>query len=336
MNLKKADLQEIRWNANQESEEVGDPIPVQFNPESLKLAYANQNASGDQRGGSSIQYVGSGTTKLTFDLWFDVTTAHHSPETTPPGDVRELTKKVLHFITPQKSGKSGKKDKFVPPGVRFHWGTFLFEGVMESLNESLEYFSEDGVPLRAKVSVSLSKQEIKFEQGEQQANGGLGSFSSGRPREQAKEGETVPEAADKAGRGDEWPEIASANGIENPRNIAPGTLLDLGAGAGIGVGASLSAGASFGIGAGAGAGFQIGAGASVGGAGAGTGGSSGGGIGISTRLSGVTRGVPGGGGSSATGGTASGTSVFGGVEGGAATRTTSQVHASFDARIRRR
>lgn len=308
MNLKKADLQEIRWNAKQESEEVGDPIPVQFNPESLKLAYANQNASGDQRGGSAIQYVGSGTTKLTFDLWFDVTTAHHSPETTPPGDVRELTQKVLHFITPQKAGKSGKKDKFIPPGVRFHWGTFLFEGVMESLGESLEYFSEDGVPLRAKVSVSLSKQEIKFEQGDQQTNGGLGSFSSGRPREQAKEGETVPEAADKAGRGDEWPQIASANGIENPRNIAPGTLLDLGAG--VGSGASLSAGASFGVGVGAGAG-----------------------IGIGTRLSGVTRGVPGG---SASGGTTPRTSVFGGVEGGAATRTSSQVHASFDTRIRRR
>lgn len=316
MKLKKADLQEIRWNKNQEAEEVGKPIPVQFNPESLKLAYANQNASGDQRGGSAIQYVGSGTTKLTFDLWFDVTSAHHSPETTPPGDVRELTQKVLHFITPQKSGK---KDKFVPPGVRFHWGTFLFEGVMESLNESLEYFSEDGVPLRAKVSVSLSKQEIKFEQGDQQANGGLGSFSSGRPRQAAKEGDSVAGAADKAGRGDEWPQIASANGIENARSVAPGTLLDLGAGGGIGVGAGLSAGVSFGVGAG------IGAGASAGS-------SAGGGIGVSTRLSGVTRGVPG-----ASGGTGGATaSVFGGVEGGAAARTSTRVHASFDARIRRR
>lgn len=329
MKLKKADLQEIRWNKNQEAEEVGKPIPVQFNPESLKLAYANQNASGDQRGGSAIQYVGSGTTKLTFDLWFDVTSAHHSPETTPPGDVRELTQKVLHFITPQKSGK---KDKFVPPGVRFHWGTFLFEGVMESLNESLEYFSEDGVPLRAKVSVSLSKQEIKFEQGDQQANSGLGSFSSGRPRQAAKEGDSVAGAADKAGRGDEWPQIASANGIENPRSVAPGTLLDLGAGAGLGVGAGLSAGASFGVGAGDGvgasAGFEIGAGI---GAGASAGNSAGGGIGVSTRLSGVTRGVPG-----ASGGTGGAASVFGGVEGGAAARTSTRVHASFDARIRRR
>jgi hypothetical protein len=332
MNLKKADLQEIRWNKNQEAEEVGKPIPVQFNPESLKLAYANQNASGDQRGGSAIQYVGSGTTKLTFDLWFDVTSAHHSPETTPPGDVRELTQKVLHFITPQKSGK---KDKFVPPGVRFHWGTFLFEGVMESLNESLEYFSEDGVPLRAKVSVSLSKQEIKFEQGDQQANGGLGSFSSGRPRQAAKEGDSVPGAADKAGRGDEWPQIASANGIENPRDVAPGTLLDLGAGAGAG----LAAGASFGVGAGAGASFGVGAGAAASagfeiGAGVSAGvGSAGGGIGVSTRLAGVTRGVPGTSGGAGGGDAAS---VFGGVEGGVATRTSSRVHATFDARIRRR
>jgi nucleoid-associated protein YgaU len=33
--------------------------------------------------------------------------------------------------------------------------------------------------------------------------------------------------ADSAGRGKDWQAIASANGIENPRMLAPGQLIDL-------------------------------------------------------------------------------------------------------------
>ena len=41
---------------------------VQFNPETLKVAFANQlatpNGAGDQRGTPARQFVGAGTTKL--------------------------------------------------------------------------------------------------------------------------------------------------------------------------------------------------------------------------------------------------------------------------------
>ena len=37
--------------------------------------------------------------------------------------------------------------------------------------------------------------------------------------------------ADAQGRSGDWQSIASANGVENPRLLAPGQLLDLGAGA---------------------------------------------------------------------------------------------------------
>src|SRR5919199_3986158 len=73
-------------------------VTVQFNPESLKVSFSNQIATpsgaGDQRGPAARQFVGAGTTKLTAQLWFDVT----APQTTPPGqaadDVRKLTQKV--------------------------------------------------------------------------------------------------------------------------------------------------------------------------------------------------------------------------------------------------
>jgi hypothetical protein len=85
--LAKAKLQEIQWNAQGQAEEKradGSPsqaFDVQFNPATLKVNYTNQKAGGDQPQGSSTQFVGKGTTKLTLELWFDTTVL----ETTGPG-----------------------------------------------------------------------------------------------------------------------------------------------------------------------------------------------------------------------------------------------------------
>src|ERR687884_514916 len=90
---------------------------VQFNPESLKVAFANQiqtpQGAGDQRGTPARQFVGAGTTKLSLQLWFDVTqpAADGQQQET---DVRKLTQKVAYFITPVQEGNN-----FVPPAVRF-------------------------------------------------------------------------------------------------------------------------------------------------------------------------------------------------------------------------
>ena len=55
----------------------GKRVKVQFNPETLKVTFANQivqpTGPGDQRGTPGRQYVGAGTTKLALQLWFDVT-----------------------------------------------------------------------------------------------------------------------------------------------------------------------------------------------------------------------------------------------------------------------
>ncbi len=283
--LVKAKLQEIKWNKKQEAYPVNEDktIKVQFNPETLTVNFSNQKAGGNQRGGSAIQFVGQGTTTLSLDLWFDVTVAQPSGDDSEPlNDVRKLTEKVNYFIKPEKKG-SGKKAKWIPPGVRFIWGTFLFEGVMDSLNEKLEYFSEDGKPLRAMVSIKLSSQTIQFE------FGGPESAESGRPRtpgdqrqQQARAGETAQDVAARAGQSDDWRAVAAANNIENPRLLEPGDLLDVSDGAGAGVSAGGGAGGQIGgrVGAGisaraglsAGAGF--GASASVGG-GAGFGASAG-------------------------------------------------------------
>src|SRR6266568_4529241 len=214
---------------------------VQFNPETLKVSFANQvvtpSGGGDQKGTPGIQFVGAATTKLSVQLWFDITVpeapaaASTSSSAGPVqggigqvDDVRKLTQKVAYFITPKQT--QNDKNKFIPPGVRFIWGSFQFDGLMDSLDESLEFFSSEGKPLRASVSFSLSQQKIqKFVFRGNSGIPGLGAAGT-NPLVQAPAGATVQGIADNQGQGGNWQAIASANGIENPRSLQPGQLVN--------------------------------------------------------------------------------------------------------------
>lgn len=228
--VKKAELRELLPDGTDRDYRV----TVQFNPETLKVAFANQvvppNNPGaqDQREGST-QFVGKGTTKMSVQLWFDVTS------TLPEGksqvtDVRDLTKEVIYFITPKASADD--RTKQVPPGIRFLWGSFQFDGIVESLEESLEFFSQDGRPLRASVSLSMSQQQIEVlrnSEFEPNAPNAPGGAAGTRPLSQAASGDSVQGMAAGRGRGSDWQSIAAANNIENPRLLQPGQLLDLNA-----------------------------------------------------------------------------------------------------------
>jgi hypothetical protein len=219
----KAELQAITWDEQQQVVELNKRVTVQFNPETLKVAYTNQVQGGDQSGGSATQFSGQGTTKLSVDLVFDVTAP--APDTPGVTDVRLLTQDINYFMRPDQD--EPRLDG-APPGVRFLWGRFLFEGVMESMSETLELFSADGVPLRAMVSVGLTQQEIVFRFGDQQAPNRARTPGPGTvPQQAARAGDSVQSIAGRAGNAAAWPDLARANGIENPRQLAPGTALDL-------------------------------------------------------------------------------------------------------------
>ncbi len=221
--LARATLTEITWDKKQKSQKVtnGVSLEVQFNPESLKLSYSNQRAGNDQRGGAATQHVGEGTTKLAFDLWFDVNAP--APSAVSASDVRKLTQQVVYFIQPKQTDD---KKKVQAPGVRFEWGSFVFEGTVDSLNETLELFSEDGKPLRAQVAVSLTKQQIVVDLSDPGANvpGRPGPPPGTFELQPAAQGSTVQSMA--AARGiDDWQSIARLNGIEQPRLPSVGMAL---------------------------------------------------------------------------------------------------------------
>ena len=221
-NVIRAELREL----NSTGKETGYRVPVQFNPETLKVSFANQlEAKGDQGGTSTTQFVGKGTTKLTVQLWFDVTGPERQ-EVPKVKDVRDLTKKVVYFMMAKEAPDD--KTKKVPPGVRFLWGSFQFDGIMESLEESLEFFSPEGRPLRASISLGLSQQDIEFKQKAiKDSAPGATPPPGTKPLAEAAIGDTLQGLASGLGKAQDWQKIASANGIENPRMLQPGQLINM-------------------------------------------------------------------------------------------------------------
>jgi hypothetical protein len=229
--LTKAKL--IELDVSFKPDPAGKQVTVQFNPETLKVSYSNQVASASGRkeegdkSGSSVD--GTRTAKLAVQLWFDVT-GQLPQDQAGTNDVRKLTKEIIHFMMPRERGQNDPPTS--PPAVRFQWGSFQFDGLMDSLEESLEFFSSDGRPLRASVSLGVSQpQTQKLAIG---AGGPLGAFGLGAgaglgtsPLATAVAGATLQGIAAASGGGREWQQIAAANGIENPRLLAPGQLIDL-------------------------------------------------------------------------------------------------------------
>jgi hypothetical protein len=207
---------------------------VQFNPDSLKVVFANQiekpTGTGDQGGSQAGQFVGAGSTKLTATLWFDVTQdlGELGQKVKDVMDVRRLTERVAYFITPRPDPAS-KSKQFLPPAVRFAWGSFQFDGIMEGMEETIELFSAEGRPLRASVSITITQQKIttfKFNNaadapGFTKRNGGAAGTT---PQTQAPGGSSVQSLS--ADQNADWQQVAAANGIENPRMLEPGQFVD--------------------------------------------------------------------------------------------------------------
>lgn len=116
-------------------------VQAQVNPDSIDLSFVGAAATG-----------GPGAAALTLQLWLDVTAAA-TRSGRPAADVRRLTEAFAYFITPRRVKGSGLQ----PPAVRLAWGNFSFDGHMQALRESLELFSPDGRPGRARLDITLSR-----------------------------------------------------------------------------------------------------------------------------------------------------------------------------------
>ena len=219
--LAKAKLVEVRWTGDPPQAETvpGNDVPVQFNPQTLKLNFANEDNSGSQS--PPRQTTGSGTSKLAVELIFD-TTADGT-------DVRKNTEKIAYFI----KAKTGANNRPAQPGVSFEWGSFIFRGVVKSIDETLDYFSDEGVPLRATIAMSIARPNIEFidprnragqnRAGQNQATGATA------PLEPARANDNLQSLAARNGNSREWKAIAAGNNIDDPLRLAPGALINVNA-----------------------------------------------------------------------------------------------------------
>jgi Contractile injection system tube protein len=260
----------------------GDPVEVHFNPASL--VYSVENSVAQQSGGpKKVQYVAQFSGKLTMDLQFD--------STDTGSDVRIDTNKVALFMQasgtaqaaaqtaapPSANGGAQSSPPKAPPVLEFQWGSYTFQGIMDSFKETIDFFSADGIALRALVSIGLSRQDQVFDEGQDfsgPTTAGSQISTSGN--------DSVLSVATRGGDPSAARQLGTDNGLESLRftggaslQVNTGVQLNppaafvtasasASAGAGAGLGVSLGASAGISVGASAGAGVSVGAGATFG------------------------------------------------------------------------
>jgi hypothetical protein len=232
----------------------GYPITVHFNPTSLTYTVessAPQTASHPK----TAQFAAKVSGKLSMDLEFD---------TTDIGiDVRLITNQIAAFISPPKAagGSSSGTPAPAPSVLKFSWGTYTFDGILQSFTETIDFFSADGVALRAKISISLSEQDqvYPFLSSDQPAT--LPSSASVVP---TTPDDSVAGAAAQGGDATAARQLARDTGLESLRfgagaslQVSGGVSLNAAAGFSAGASASFSTGVSASIGVSGGAGISL-------------------------------------------------------------------------------
>jgi hypothetical protein len=203
--------------------ESGGRIDAMFNPTTFTFATQNRWESDQVPGKATpaLRFAGGGGGSFSLSLIFDTTDTGRA--------VTVHTNKLLKLmdVDTTLAGYDESKNNGRPPWVKFHWGTHLhsFKAVVTSTNVAFTYFSNEGLPLRATVDLSL-------EQFEPDANWGPQNPTSGTPKpkrtHQVQVGDTLDRiAARYYGDSTKWRDIASLNGIQDPLDLAPGRLLSI-------------------------------------------------------------------------------------------------------------
>lgn len=201
--------------------EGGTKIPCQCNPEQLAVTLRNSWGTDRRVGHGPPQARFQGAESGTFDigeLFFDTTEEGKA--------VTKLTDPLLAMmdLDPSLPGYDRKRNNGRPPWVQFHWGQLhSFKSVVEDLTIRFTHFSSSGVPLRARVQLSLRQYQPDAKWNPQNP-------TSGTPRPHRLHRVQPGESLDRIAAGHyrnptRWRAIAEANDIDDPLALRPGALL---------------------------------------------------------------------------------------------------------------
>ena len=198
-------------------------ITALFNPDKMVFSksanWGKQEAS--HRDAPELQFTGAEPRTLKLDLLFD--TFDPENEDNKDKDVRKLyTDKIFHLITVKQEKQYS--DKHRPPACRLSWGAagMFFQGVLQSLEQQFTLFTENGTPVRAKLSCTFKEWHTNYDDLNEQ---GLQSSDIVKMRV-VKRGDTLSTIAGEEYLDPQlWRPIAVENGIDNPLELSPGMLL---------------------------------------------------------------------------------------------------------------
>jgi LysM repeat protein len=196
----------------------GEEFKVLFNP--TEYTFEDSSKWQDQQGNRrrpELQYTGGERKRLSMELFYDTYEAKE--------DVRLYTGKLQQLlVVTTDGGNNGKR----PPVVELSWGQaqsnvgFPFKCVLESLKQQFTLFTSDGMPVRAKVSVSFKEYELPKD--EQQREPRRSSYPA--QTYTVREGDTLSGIAAAVWNDpSKWRKLADVNDISNPRVLEPGQPL---------------------------------------------------------------------------------------------------------------
>src|SRR5574337_1144885 len=187
------------------------PIPVMFTPPRYELSKTNQFAEIKIPGlpSSLLQFVNGNAKSLNMELFFD---------TTDSGvDVRTRTAAVSNLTEPSPITRA-------PPRLLLLWGSLAFPCFLVSVRQVFDFFDALGMPLRATLTVEFRGHD-RLEELLSAAPVAQLELAS---RYVARVGDTLQGIATAAlGNPNKWRQIAAANNIDNPRDIAAGLGLQI-------------------------------------------------------------------------------------------------------------
>jgi len=187
----------------------GMVIPLQFNPSSYSVEHGNDFSEKKLMGlrGTINQFTGSKQSDFSLELMFD--------STSTGGDVRDIMAPLYKIVDIDNELHS-------PPPCKFIWGAFYFDGIVSSFRKEFTFFFSNGMPARAKVSITLKPHTDIDKMAKE-----LGLQSSDiSKRRVLLEGDSIFNMAHREYKSPAmWRDIAKQNDIENPLFIASGTEL---------------------------------------------------------------------------------------------------------------
>jgi LysM repeat protein len=196
------------------------PFWVQYNPTQFQykkgLSWKDHEVQGQEA--KSLEYQTSKPAQLSMELLFDTTNESGT------ADVR--TKYVNGLLTltnpiiDAQDGQSAEIQKKRPPRVLFVWGTFKMTGAIENVDVTYLMFSESGIPIRAKVTVTLKEWLPELHAA---GSGGRGMGNDKVKLVTMGPGETVTAVALRMGVSTS--QLCADNNIDDPLNVPAGTSL---------------------------------------------------------------------------------------------------------------